>query len=98
MIRCEYRSQAPLSVGVLSLPIEIGMVLTTSPFRLTLKRLGVVVGGGDDHVADGEVGGDVLLAEQAIAEIDTVCVHRDIDRRARLPVTRRAPTHFAIVQ
>ena len=62
------------------------------------QRLGVVVGGRDHLVADGEVRRHVLLAEQAVAEVDAVGVDRDVDRRARLPVLRWAPTHFAVVQ
>ena len=87
-----------VSVGVLSLPIEIGMVLTTSPLTPDRQRLGVVVGGRDDLVADGEVRVDVVLAEQAVAEIHAVGVDRDVDGRARLPEMLWAPTHFAVVQ
>ena len=62
------------------------------------QRLGVVVDGRDDLVTDGEVRGDVLLAEQPVAEIDAVGVDRDVDGGARLPVLRWAPTHFAVAE
>src|SRR3982074_3401118 len=60
--------------------------------------LGVVIGRRDDLIADGEVRGDVFLAEQAVAEVDAVGVDRDVDGRPRLPALSRAPAHFAIVQ
>ena len=62
------------------------------------ERLVAVVGGRDHLVADGELGGDVLLAEQPVAQVHTVGVDRDVDLGAGLPVLRRAPTDFAVAQ
>ena len=88
----------PLLVGVLFLPIDTGIDLDDLAVALDRQRLGVVVDARDHFVADGEVRGDVLLTEQPVAEVDAVGVDRYVDRRARLPVSRWAPTHFAIAQ
>ena len=61
-------------------------------------RLRRVIRDGDDAVADGEVGGVVLLAVVAVAQVLAVDVDLDVDGRARRPVLGRAPAHLGIVQ
>ena len=80
--------KVPLLVGALFLPIDTGIVLITSPLRVTVSVLVLSSTRRDHLVADGEVRGDVLLAEQSVTQIDTVGVDRDLDGRARLPVMR----------
>ena len=85
-------------VGVLFLPIEIGIVLMTSPLRLTVS---VLVLSSTVAMTSSPIVKCVvtsLLAEQSVAQVDAVGVDRDVDRRARLPVIGWAPTHFAVVQ
>src|SRR5581483_5169153 len=62
---------------------------TVDPHR---HHLGVVIGGGDDLVTDGEVGVQVVLAENPVTQVDAVGVDRDVHGGAGLPEMLRAPT------
>ena len=76
----------PLLVGVLSLPIEIGMVLTTSPLTRTVSVLVLSSAVAITSSPMVKWVRDVVLAEQPVAEVDAVGVHLDVDGGARLPV------------